>query len=169
MKLIALVAWSAGLLAAAPPESSLWLDVPFVRQTGRGCGQACVLMVARYWDEKLGRGDSIPELLGSEETSARRMEHLFTRAGFRVFAFKGELADLSRHLSRGRPLVVCLKEGNSLHYVVVAGVDAQHGVILVNDPARRKLLKLTQSSFEAAWKSSSNWTLLALPGEPSEP
>jgi hypothetical protein len=88
--------------------------------------------------------------------------------GFRTFVFAGEWADLEQHLRKGRPLIVCLRAGPSTpyHYVVVAGVDPPQRIVLVNDPAVRKLHKLRRTAFEAEWGRSDNWTLLAVPLSP---
>jgi uncharacterized protein YvpB len=51
----------------------------------------------------------------------------------------------------------------SLHYVVVAGMDSQNEIIMVNDPAERKLRKLDRATFEKQWGGARRWTLLALP------
>ena len=53
--------------------------------------------------------------------------------------------------------------GWNLHYVVVAGLDWQRGMVLQNDPAGRKLLEQGRSDFETEWKAAGNWTLLAVP------
>ena len=60
--------------------------------------------------------------------------------------------------------MVVLKPGKApLHYVVVTGLDWDNHVVIVNDPAQRKLLKLDQASFEQEWSAAGKWTLLALP------
>jgi hypothetical protein len=94
------------------------------------------------------------------------MERYFQQHGFRTFVFQGTWEDLKQHLEKGRPLIVALKPmpgEASLHYVVVAGLDWQQNLVLVNDAAQRKLLKEDRSRFEKEWKSVSHWTLLALP------
>jgi uncharacterized protein YvpB len=50
-----------------------------------------------------------------------------------------------------------------LHYVVVTGLDWHKELVMVNDPAARKLLKQERSKFETEWKPTANWTLLAVP------
>ena len=168
LKTILLMAWAAGEVYG------YWLDVPFLKQIGHGCGSACISMVVQYWEREagraLGRGESEPDIrrsLYSPEDrgiSARNMELFFREHGFHVFVFNAEWEDLEQQLSRGRPLIVCLKESESdLHYVVVAGVDRGRDVAIVNDPARRKLLKLRRADFEKRWQGSGNWTLLAVP------
>jgi len=97
---------------------------------------------------------------------ASDMEHYLRRNGFRVFAFRGTPEDLSHHLAKGRPLIVCLQDSGKsgpLHYVVVVGLDREDGVVLVNDPAQRKLLKMDLKNFENQWRPMHNWTLLAVP------
>ncbi len=163
-----LMAWA---VAEAPGH---WLDIPFVRQTGNGCGSACISMVIQYWEREAGRplerGENEPDIrrtLSSPKErgiSASSMESFFRDHGFHVFAFTAEWEDLEQQLSKGRPLIVCLQESKAdLHYVVVAGTDRGQGVVMVNDPARRKLLKLGCEDFQKRWRGSGNWTLLAVP------
>ncbi len=133
-------------------------------------------MVMQYWNRSRNpalsaRADprAIQQALYSKEAKgipATAMERYFQQAGFRTFAFRGEWTDLQNHLSKGRPLIVCWKESGRralLHYVVVAGLDWQQEFAFVNDPARRKLLRLDRASFEKSWNAAGNWTLLALP------
>lgn len=162
-----------GAVAAANPPG-VWLDVPFVKQEKEGCGAASIAMVMQYWAEHDGRSSNTIDAAAIQRTLysaeghgiyASDVETYFQSHGFRTFAFKGENADLKQHLEKGRPLLVALKpDGNApLHYVVVAGLNWDEGVVLVNDPAQRKLLKLEQSSFEREWSAAGKWTLLALP------
>jgi len=45
----------------------------------------------------------------------------------------------------------------------VTGLDQERQLVLLNDPAQRKLLKQDQSRFEQEWKAAGRWTLLAVP------
>ncbi len=162
----------ASILAAGP---GIWLNVPFIHQQTNGCGAACIAMVMQYWrrsgekDVPVADARRIQRALYNRRAKgiyAADMERYFRQNGFRVFAFQGQWEDLKHHLSKGRPLIVSLGEGRRnepLHYVVVVGLDWQEHVVLVNDPARRKLLKMERSEFEKRWKATSDWTLLALP------
>jgi predicted double-glycine peptidase len=165
---------SMGSVAIRGQPSGVWLDVPFVKQQKNGCGAASVSMVIEYWISKGARvpqdsanASIIQQALYSREAKGifgSGMERYFEGAGFRAFVFKAGWVDLKQHLSKGRPLIVCLRANSgAAHYVVVAGLDWQRGLVLVNDPARRKLLKLDQTSFEKGWSAAQNWTLLALP------
>jgi ABC-type bacteriocin/lantibiotic exporter with double-glycine peptidase domain len=159
------------ILQATP---AIWLDVPFVKQEKNGCGAASIAMVMQYWRLKQGKAlgedtnpPQVQRALYSAEARgiyASEVERYFRAHGFQTFAFAGRWTDLEEHLEQGRPLMVALKpESDSLHYVVVAGIDSEEGTLLVNDPAQRKLLKQDRSSFEREWTGAGNWTLLALP------
>jgi uncharacterized protein YvpB len=162
------------LLAADLP--CIWLDVPFVKQEKEGCGAASIAMVMQYWQHRQGE----PATPDSDATQIQRslysakahgiyasdLEGYFRGNKYRTFTIRGEWADLKHHLEKGRPLIVALKPaggGKSLHYVVVTGLDPEQELILVNDPARRKLLKQDRSDFEQEWTAAGKWTLLAVP------
>ncbi len=169
-----LMLWTCSVLFAAGPRA-IWLDVPFVKQERDGCGAASIAMVMQFWQHQQGLVASlnanaahIQRALFSEEARgiyASDAAWYFQQNGYRTFAFRGEFGDLKQHLEKGRPLIVALKPGSSapLHYVVVVGLDSEHGIVLVNDPAERKLLKEDRVQFEREWNSAGSWTLLALP------
>lgn len=166
-----------GNLAAVADPSGVWLDVPFVKQEKDGCGAASIAMVMQYWMLQQGRtvapsadAIQIQRALYSEHAHgiyASDLERYLRQQGFRTFSFRGGTwTDLKQQLEKGRPLIVALKpaSGNiALHYVVVTGLDWEQALVLVNDPAQRKLLKQDRSSFEREWIATGKWTLLALP------
>jgi len=166
---IAALFGSATSLGAA----GLWLDVPYVRQLKNGCGAATIAMVMQYWE----RRDNLPiqpaalpaQIFravyspSAHGVYASAMVGYFQANGYRAFAFAGQPADIERQLAQGRPLIVALKPGSSLHYVVVAGLDPSRQLVLVNDPAGRKLLKEDQSQFDREWNAAGRWLLLAVP------
>jgi uncharacterized protein YvpB len=160
--------------AAEPPE--IWLDVPYVRQAPEGCGAASIAMVMQYWFTLDGqtsgdRADAAYILRSLHSRAghgiyASAMSQYLQEQGFRTFSFTGDWNILQQNLLKGRPLVIALKPSamdRSLHYVVVAGMDSQREIIMVNDPAERKLRKLDRATFEKQWGGARRWTLLALP------
>lgn len=163
-------------LAFATGDKGVWLDVPFVKQSKDGCGAASIAMVMRYWERQQGvayNDGSDPEQIlralysgNAHGIYASKMQQYLQAHRFRAFVFQGEWTDLKQHLEKGRPLIVALRPSSivaSLHYVVVAGVDPVENVVMVNDPAQRKLLKQDRISFEGEWNATKKWTLLAVP------
>ena len=172
---LALVLCLCNLMVAAE-SSGLWLDVPFVKQEKNGCGAASIAMVMQYWTLQQGR----PEAPGADAIQIQRalysnhangiyasdLEAYLRQQGFRTFAFHGNWTDLKQQLEKGRPLIVALKPTSAnipLHYVVVTGIDWEQALVMVNDPAQRKLLKQDRSSFERECSAAGKWTLLAVP------
>ena len=172
---LALMLCLHALMVAVEP-SGVWLDIPFVKQEKNGCGAATIAMVMQYWMLQQARPQppstdaiQIQSALypgHAQGIYASDLERYLQQQGFRTFAFQGEWTDLKQQLEKGRPLIVALKpdSGNiPLHYVVVTGLDWKQALVLINDPAQRKLLKQDRSSFEREWSAAGKWTLLALP------
>lgn len=176
----ALLLASMAFVAAAGATSNapgVMLDVPFVAQPRNGCGAASIAMVMQYWQRGgahsaqpgLANVAAIQRELYSKKAKgilASAVERYFREAGYRTFAIQGRWDDLRENLEKGRPLIVGLApEGprDPLHYVVVAGMDWENNWVFVNDPARRKLLKMGRSEFEKQWAATQDWTLLAVP------
>ncbi len=157
----------------AAVSTGAWLDVPFVKQEKNGCGSASIAMVMQYWEKQQGRSSNdssqatkIQRALyvpGADGIYASAMERYFQEYEFRTFSFRGDWDILEKHLEKGRPLIAALKPSGSLHYVVVVGLDPEQKLVLLNDPAQRKLFKQDRSDFEKQWSATGNWTLLALP------
>lgn len=155
-------------LVAFLAASNVWLDVPFVHQPENGCGSAVAWMVLQYWSAAPSL-DEIHRVLFSRNkngVSTTDLETFFRERHFKTWSFRGEWTDLQHHLVRGRPLIVCLKPSKydaTLHFVTVSGFNENEGIVLVNDPAGRKLQKMARLDFERQWASADYWTLLAVP------
>lgn len=182
-RLVAVVLFGCAAVCQAAP-GAIWLDVPFVKQDENGCGAASVAMVMQYWERQQGlsrNGASdvvrIQRTLYSAKAGgiyASDLQRYFEQHGYRAFPFAGGVENFEQHLGKGRPLIVALKPegGGTLHYVVVVGIDREQNLVLLNDPAERKLLRREMSGFEKEWKGAGHWTLLAVPqagGAPAAP
>jgi ABC-type bacteriocin/lantibiotic exporter with double-glycine peptidase domain len=159
-----------GALTVGASSAGIWLDVPFVPQEKNGCGAAVISMLLRYWHAPADPAPAeIQSALYSRKAHgilASDLQRYFREHGFRTFAFAGRWEDLRQHLEKGRPLIAALKPARlekELHYVVVVGLEPEQNIVLVNDPAQRKLLKQERSAFEKQWSAVGNWTLLAVP------
>jgi len=180
----ALRAWLALLLIGVPSPAaaadSQWLEVPFVHQVKAGCGSAAVAMVMQYWasrehglDAAAADAERIDQVLppgSAKGIQGKALKRYLEEHGFAAFIFSGEIRDLQQHLAKGRPLVVSLGLNGSrapLHYVVVVGLKDK--AVLVNDPARGKLIGIDLQRFLLAWKPTGYWALLAVPRTDPQP
>jgi ABC-type bacteriocin/lantibiotic exporter with double-glycine peptidase domain len=166
-------------VAKAQDAQAIWIDVPFVQQPREGCGAASLSMVMQYWAHQLTQPvsqDSDLETIQRAIYSPREhgalassMQQYLRQHGYQAFTLSGRWNDFENELRKGRPLIVALRpEGQrALHYVVVVGVDAGRGLVMMNDPAERKLLSEERAAFEKEWSATGNWTLLAVPVSPS--
>ena len=147
-------------------------DVPFVHQIREGCGSAAVAMVMQYWvhrtpglDAAASAAERIDRVLRPKSggLSGDALRRYFEANGFSAYVFNGEIADLRAHTSKGRPVIACLRPAahGELHFVVVAGVDADR--VIINDPARGKNIAQALPEFLREWKASGDWALLAVP------
>ena len=152
-----------------------WLDVPFVRQVKYGCGPATVAMVMQYWAREMpGLDAAHAERINASLSASSpkgvpgwQLKRYIEEHGFEAYVFNGELDDLRQHLLKGRPVIVCLGPKGPrqpLHYVVAVGIDEQG--VLLNDPARGKLVRDDRQRFLTAWKETGHWSMLAVPRHP---
>lgn len=177
---LGVVTWLLGCAAMlAQTPAAMWIDVPFVAQPREGCGAASLSMLMQYWAAKAGSPSSdesdvahIQQLLYSKKEHgipAEKMGAYLRRHGFQAFAFPGKWSDITEQIAKGRPLIVALRpEGQTeLHYVVIDGVDTEQGLVTMNDPAERKMMREERRQFEREWSATHNWTLLAVPAASS--
>jgi uncharacterized protein YvpB len=169
----------AAIPIAAQTSQAVWIDVPFVPQPREGCGAASLSMLMQYWAQQQHQPppaasdvDSIQRQLYSPSKRgilASSMQDYLRQNGYQVFALDGQWTDLENNLQKGRPLIVALRPpGQSeLHYVVVDGMDTPRGLVMMNDPAQRKLLSQERASFEKDWSATGHWMLLAVPAPSS--
>ena len=177
VRIAALLLIAAALSAQTAP--AVWIDVPFVRQPREGCGAASLSMVMQYWaaqeHEPVPAASDVAaiqrQLYVAKEHGipAASMQSYLRQNGFEAFAVSGTLQDLEQNVRKGRPLIVALRPRGqtALHYVVVDGIDAARGLVMMNDPAERKLLTEERAGFEKDWSATRNWMLLAVPAAPA--
>jgi ABC-type bacteriocin/lantibiotic exporter with double-glycine peptidase domain len=164
----------AATLCAQSP-AALWIDVPFVHQPREGCGAASISMVMQYWAAQPGgRAQPGSDVAAIQRELYSRSDHgipassmveYLRQQGFVVIAFSGTWNDIEQQVKKGRPLIAALRpQGQSqLHYVVIDGVSPDRGLVVMNDPAERKLLTQERAGFEKDWSATHNWVLLAVP------
>lgn len=161
------------LMTGSAITASVRLDVPFVAQVKEGCGSAAVAMVIQYWAQRESSlrdaavaTEQIDRMLpaSAKGIQGNELKQYLEKHGFDAFIFNGEASDLTHHLKKGRPIVVCLAASGAnkpLHYAVVVGIDDSS--VWLNDGARGKLFSEDRALFAREWKVTGGWALLAVP------
>src|SRR5688572_17293860 len=99
--LVFMLVCACGVLSAAV-SSSLWIDVPFVKQEKNACGAASIAMVMQYWLKQQGQSSESVDaaqihrslyVSSANGVYASAMERYFQEQGFRTFSFSGEWDD----------------------------------------------------------------------------
>ena len=160
---LAIILLAMSLAAAEVPR----LAVPLVRQQKNGCGAASVAMVAQYWEP--ARAPSHSEIYAAlidadgKGIELSRMKQYFEQLGFRAFTVRGTWTDLERHLEKGRPLIVALRNPRTtrLHFAVLTGLET--GSVWLNDPTKKSPQRRDRAKFEKEWSAAERWMLLATP------
>lgn len=169
------VALLLAALLGAQSSSAVWINVPFVAQPSEGCGAASVSMVMQYWAAQqhrepgsASRVDAIQKQVYSPKrhgATPAALERYLQQHGYLTFAVSGTWKDLETQVRKGRPLIVALRPDGQrdLHYVVIDGIDSGQEMVMMNDPALRKLLTEERAGFEKDWSATHYWMLLAVP------
>ncbi len=153
----------SGLTAQGPEPL---LDVPFVPQRPELCGGAAAAMVARYWSASDVLAEDFEHLVTDDARGIRAadLRREVRSRGWRALAFRGDAAEVRRHLARGRPVIALLEVGpDRFHYVVVVGWLG--GSVVLHDPALGAYRVLTEAELARAWEAAGRWAMLMLPGE----
>ena len=153
----------------ATPGWTVLADVPLLRQRGKqDCGFVALSSLLRYW-----RVPAEPSALRAEvqlpidrPASAAALRSLLQRRGFRAFVIAGERADLERHLSKGRPVLIGMLKpyagGRQLsHYELVVGIHPRDGVLTMDPAAGWQ--RYPFDGFEREWSGARHLMLIAAP------
>jgi ABC-type bacteriocin/lantibiotic exporter with double-glycine peptidase domain len=119
--------------------------VPLLKQSAeRDCGAAALAMMLGKWGPPFS--SSSAEILKTvpmdpaHGIAAGTLRDFARRRGLRAFLISGEIADLTREVGLGRPVLVGLVQvyGDKAytHYEVVVGINARARRVLMFDPGR---------------------------------
>ena len=152
-------------------RSSAWIaikDVPVIRQeSSEDCGAAALSMVLTYWKVPTSIDDVLKtcNVAPGRGIMAGELRDFARLKGMKAYLIQGELADLKRELSQGRPVLVGrvkpYRSGALTHYEVVVGLHPGKGLILTIDPAngwRQNSLE----DFLGQWGAAGRLTLVVL-------
>lgn len=152
---------------SSPPQQAV-LVVPYVPQTEALCGGAVIAMIMRYWGARDVHAEDFAAYVDSSGAgiASDALIQAVRQPGWTAIAFKGDPADLERHLSLGRPIVTLIEVApNRYHYVAV--VARANDQVVYHDPAVGPNRLVSADRFDRAWEAADHWSLLLVPDEPA--
>lgn len=131
-----------------------------------GCGAESVATVLAHWSGKpVSAGPIYRELYEPERNGIQlaAMRRYLERQGLRAYTLRAERRDVEGQVDKGRPVIVGLrtKAKGELHFSVVTGVE--RGQLLLRDPARKGVTRLSKREFDRRWALAGRWMLVAAP------
>jgi predicted double-glycine peptidase len=131
-----------------------------------GCGAESVATVLAHWSGKpVSAGPIYRELYEPERNGIQlaAMRRYLERQGLRAYTLRAERQDVAGQVEKGRPVIVGLrtKAKDELHFAVVTGVE--RGRLLLRDPARKGVTRLSNREFDRRWALAGRWMLVAAP------
>ncbi len=129
------------------------------------CALTCLMSVFEYWGRHVSSEEVRRELGETPEDgyTLGQLRGFARKHGFQAYIVHADLAFLREHTSLGRPVIAVLSLRNVNHSVVVAGIE-RDGTIIVMDPAAGRMVGMSSSAFLKAWEKLDNPALLLAPG-----
>lgn len=155
---------SAAPVQAQSSSSLHLLDVPYLPQTESLCGGAAIAMVMRYWGAANVYAETFADLVdpAAGGITGEALLGALRARGWTAQSFRGDAPTVTAYLAERRPVVALIQDRpGRFHYVVVVGWPA--GRVIVHDPARAPFRVIDDKVFDAAWKASDYWSLIAIP------
>lgn len=132
------------------------------------CGLAALAMVASAWGRRWSIADLDRQLPpGEHGIKLGDLRDLARSRGFEAYAIRGSVADLTRELSHGRPVLLGLmlpydEKRNASHYEVAVAVRPDDGAVVTIDPASGQWRQRTRQVLELEWKPAGFATLVVV-------
>ncbi|MEZ4648227.1 MAG: C39 family peptidase [Candidatus Eisenbacteria bacterium] len=142
--------------------------VPYVAQSPRLCGGACLAMVMRYWGEPGVTAASFDAALdaGEKGMSTKSLVRAARSRGYEAWPWHATPDQIQHHIAIGRPVILLIDAGAStLHYVVVTSWNSDG--VTYHDPAIGPARNHSVRDFVHAWAASRRWAALILPRDSS--
>lgn len=149
----------------APALAQAPLSVPYLPQTEALCGGAAAAMVMRFWGARGVYADAFAPLVDREAGGIRTsaLQSALQAKGWRAQAGGGDVPQLGREISLGRPVIALIEDRpGRFHYVVVIATTAS--LVIVHDPARAPSRAIDVATFDRKWQRSDRWMLIVQPG-----
>ncbi|MBI4846484.1 MAG: PA2778 family cysteine peptidase [Candidatus Omnitrophica bacterium] len=154
-------------------DSSVLLEVPFVKQNKSYCGPAALSSVFSYWGKDCSQDEIAKETFQPQLKATLNfdLERFAKEKGFWSKGFSGNFELLKQRLRAGIPVIVIEKLHpfilNRYHYVVIVGIDDNHKLVIEHN-GTKSFVKRSTNGFLRNWAVAGNWMLEIIPLEKAQ-
>src|SRR3972149_2105951 len=151
------------------PDAGFYIkDVPFFPQERYHCGPSSLARVMNLYgisgsEEDIAKEIYNPKLIG---TLSIDMLQYARAKGFNASYHKGNIEEIKKEISAGRPVILFLDLGYSFypvrHYIVAIGYDDARGYLIAHSGIEKDKT-FSYKEIQTAWERTGFGTILILP------
>lgn len=145
-----------------------------IQNQQKDCGLAALAMVAGAWGRHWSLEDLAHRVPPTDEgVKLAKLRDLARERGLLAYAVAGTFDDLTRELSKGRPVLLGLvlpfdHSHNLSHYEVAVAMNPDDQTVVTRDPASGELRQRSRKVLDLEWSHAGYATLVVVASLPKE-
>ena len=151
------------------PQTYFYIKgVPFFPQQRYHCGPSSLASVMNFYGISVSEEDIAKEIYNPKLIGTLSIDMLqYARAkGFNASYHKGNIEEIKKEISAGRPVILFLDLGYSFypvrHYIVAIGYDDARGYLIAHSGVEKDKT-FSYKEIQTAWERTGFGTILILP------
>lgn len=151
------------------PKPDFYINnVPFFPQERYYCGPASLAGVMNFYGVSVTEEEIAKEVYNTKLSGTLSMDILiYARAkGFDAFYYKGNMEDIKRYISMGKPVILFLDLGYFFypvrHYIVATGYNDKIGYLIAHSGVEKDKI-FSYKEIQSSWEKTGFGTILIMP------
>ena len=151
------------------PKPDFYINnVPFFPQKRYYCGPASLAGVMNFYGVSVTEEEIAKEVYNTKLSGTLSMDILiYARTkGFDAFYYKGNLEDIKKYISVGKPVILFLDLGYFFypvrHYIVATGYNDEMGYLIAHSGMEKDKI-FSYKKIQSAWEKTGFGTILISP------
>lgn len=151
------------------PKPDFYINnVPFFPQKRYYCGPASLASVMNFYGVSVTEEEIAKEVYNTKLSGALSMDILiYARTkGFDAFYYKGNMEDIKKYISIGKPVILFLDLGYFFypvrHYIVATGYNDEMGYLIAHSGMEKNKI-FSYKKIQSAWGKTGFGTILISP------
>ena len=151
------------------PKPDFYINnVPFFPQKRYYCGPASLAGVMNFYGVSVTEEEIAKEVYNTKLSGTLSMDILiYARTkGFDAFYYKGNMEDIKKYISMGKPVILFLDLGYFFypvrHYIVATGYNDKMGYLIAHSGVEKDKI-FSYKEIQSAWEKTGFGTILISP------